>query len=179
MAPPPVKVTVVPEHTDEPVDVAVTVGKAFTDTLTDAVLVQPFTSVPVTLYVVVPVGVNATASTTPLSHAYDVAPPPVKVTDVPEQTEELVEEAVTIGKSFTVTLTDAVFVQAFASVPITLYVVVPVGTKAVPSITLLSQTYVVAPPPVNVTDVPEQTEELVEVAVTVGKAFTVTDWVEV
>ena len=47
-APPPDKVTLVPEHTVW-FAVAVTVGKAFTVTVVCAVLVQPFAAVPVTV----------------------------------------------------------------------------------------------------------------------------------
>ena len=41
--------------------------------------VQPFTSVPITVYVAFDVGKKATPSTMPLVHEYVVAPLPVKV----------------------------------------------------------------------------------------------------
>ena len=44
-----------------------TIGKALTVTSTESVPIQPLTSVPITMYVVVAVGVNAVASVTPLS----------------------------------------------------------------------------------------------------------------
>jgi hypothetical protein len=44
------------------------VGDVETFTVTWSVAVQPFAAVPVTVYVIVPDGVKATPSVTPLSH---------------------------------------------------------------------------------------------------------------
>ena len=41
----------------------------------------------------------------------------------------------TVGKGFTVTVFVLVFVHPFASVPVTVYVVVEAGTKAAPLVT--------------------------------------------
>ena len=49
VAPPPVKVTLCPVHIELDVALAVTVGKALTVTVVDAVFVQPLASVPVTV----------------------------------------------------------------------------------------------------------------------------------
>ena len=45
------------------------------------------------------------------------------------------DAAVTTGKAFTVIVLVAVFTHPFASVPVTVYVVVVVGAKAVPFVT--------------------------------------------
>ena len=66
--------------------------------------VQPLISVPVTVYVLVEVGIKLTPSVTPPDHVYVVAPLALKVTDLPSQTVEAFELAVTAGKGFTVTI---------------------------------------------------------------------------
>ncbi len=120
-----------------------------------------------------PVGVKATPLLTPLSQIYVDAPPPLRVISSPEQTVVLLAFAVTVGNGFTVTMTLAVLVQPVpASVPVTLYVFVPVGVKATPSLTPLSQVYVDAPPPLRVISSPVHTDVLVEFAVTIGNGFT-------
>ena len=53
-------VTVVPSHTEEADAEEVTDGRVFTPTATVDVLLHPFTSVPVTVYVVAPDGVSVT-----------------------------------------------------------------------------------------------------------------------
>ena len=65
------------------------------------------------------------------------------------------------------------FVQPAALVPVTVYVVVAVGTKLTPFVMPPLHVYVVAPPPVNVTEVPAQTVVALAFAITVGNAFTV------
>ena len=55
------------------------------------------------------------------------APFPVSVTEFPKQIAEEEDVAETTGKAFTVTETFAVFTQPFASVPVTVYVVVVAG----------------------------------------------------
>jgi hypothetical protein len=62
---------------------------------------------------------KATASVTPPVHEYEAAPLPESVTGEPEQTEEAVEFATTVGSAFTVTVVMSVLVQPFASVPVT------------------------------------------------------------
>ena len=135
---------------------ALTLGAAFTVTVACAVLLQPLASVPVTVYVVVVVGVKATALLTLLFHAYVVAPEPLKVTAVPAQTVWL-PPALTLGAAFTVTVACAVLLQPLAAVPVTVYVVVVVGVKATALLTPLFHAYVVAPDPLKVTAVPAQT----------------------
>ena len=58
LAPLALSVVLDPEHIDDDVADAVTVGNGFTATLTDAVPVHPAVLVPVTVYVVVPLGVT-------------------------------------------------------------------------------------------------------------------------
>ena len=149
-------------------------GIAFTVTVIVDVFVQPFPSVPVTVYVFVAAGVNGVAFTTLLFQLYVLAPVPDKATILPAHTLLEVAVAPTFGKAFTVTDIVAVLVQPFAAVPVTVYVAVAVGAKAVPLVTLLFQVYVLAPPPVSVTELPAHTAAAVVLAVTVGFAFTVT-----
>lgn len=56
---------VVPEHMVAGAALAVTFGKEFTVTVTDVVLVHPFTSVPVMVYVVVFAGLAVTLEPEP------------------------------------------------------------------------------------------------------------------
>ena len=92
-----------------------------------AVFWQPFTSVPITVYVMVLAGTNDTPSVTPPVHAYAIAPLPVRVTFPPAQIDPVEVFAPTAGKAFTVTVVLAVPVHPFASVPVTVYVVVVIG----------------------------------------------------
>ena len=92
----------------------VTFGKAFTVT------------VPVTVYTVVETGLTVIAAVAgPVFHEYVDAPLAVIVPELPLQIVALVE--VTLGKAFTVTVVLAVPVHPFASVPVTVYVVVVIG----------------------------------------------------
>ena len=101
---------------------------AFTVTVVEAVLVQPLEAVPVTVYVVVDEGVNDTPSLTLLSHEYVLAPPPVKVTELPSQTAEDVVLAVTVGTVvLEVNVILSVSVQPFDEVTVTVYVPSDVG----------------------------------------------------
>jgi hypothetical protein len=77
-----------------PVELAVTADGAVmvavptfvTFTVCDAVAVQPFASVTVTVYVVVDAGVTVIDEVvSPVDHAYDVPPPAVRVALVPAQ----------------------------------------------------------------------------------------------
>ena len=81
-------------------------------------MLQPLAAVPVTVYVVVVVGVKGTALLTPLFHVYVVAPEPLKVTAVPEQTVWLLP-ALTLGAAFTVMVACAVLLQPLVAVPVT------------------------------------------------------------
>lgn len=105
---------------------------------------------------------------------YVAAPEPVSEVLPPLQIVASVAVAVTTGGAPTVTVTCAVFEQP-ADVPVTVYVVVDPGvTVCVAPFRLPGiQLYVVAPLPVNVTELPVQMDELEEVAVTVGVGFTV------
>jgi hypothetical protein len=97
-------------------ELTVTNGKGFTVIVFIAVLVHPLTLVPVTVYVVVTVGENATPFVTPPDQVYVDAPEPLNVVDPPMQIIEFVAMAVIVGVGFTVTAT----------------VLVPVHPKAVP-----------------------------------------------
>lgn len=106
---------------DTGIEVILNNGDALTVTVLVAVLVQPFDDVPVTVYVVVVVGVNAIPFVMPPDHAYVLAPLAVKVTGKPEHTVGVVGLDVIDkdGKAFTVTIFVAVFTQPFALVPVT------------------------------------------------------------
>src|SRR6478609_6536296 len=81
---------------------APTVGNGFTVTAVLAVLIQPFASVPETVYEAVAVGENATPLLTPLFQVYVLAPEPFRET-VPFIQMALADElAPTGGKGFTV-----------------------------------------------------------------------------
>lgn len=101
----------------------VIVGVAFTVTVTVAVFVHPFASVPVIVYVVVVVGFAVTLAPVvddkPVDglQLYVEAPP--AVSDVLAPLQIVTDgETVTVGLGFTVTITVAVFVHPFASVPV-------------------------------------------------------------
>jgi len=95
------------------VAVADGVGNGLTVTVNCAVLVQPFPSVPVTVYVVVDAGVTEIGEPLMLPgfQLYDVAPLPVSVVDAPAQMVAEDAEAVTVGVGLTVTVTCAVLLQ--------------------------------------------------------------------
>ena len=78
------------------------------------------------------------------------------------------------GSAFTDIIRLAVLIHPLTSVPVTTYVLVTIGTKGTVSIILLFQTYVDAPAPVSVTLPPAQITADELVAVTIGRAFTVT-----
>jgi len=112
---------------------AVTVGKAFTVTLTVAVFVQPLTAVTVTVYAVVMGGITVLLAPVPNPwlQAYVLAPEAVNTLDSPSQIMTGTATADTMGKACTVTVTVAVFVQPLAAVPVTLYVVVVAGITVI------------------------------------------------
>ena len=83
------------------------------------VFTHPFPSVPVTVYVAVPFTANAVPSVIPPLHTYDVAPLPLKVSFNPAHIGFNDAAPVTAGNWFTVTVAVEVFVQPFASVPVT------------------------------------------------------------
>ena len=174
-APVPFNVTDVPLHITVLLAVEPTVGKGFTVIVLTAVFVQPFTAVPVTVYVAVVVGEKATPFNTPPDHVYVLAPVPFNVTEAPLHITELLVVDDTVGGVFTVIVLTAVFVQPVAAlVPVTVYVVVIVGVNATPSVTPPVQVNVLAPVPFKVTELPLQITEPDVVDETVGFGFTVT-----
>ena len=129
VAPPAVSVEEAPLQIVEGDALNVAVGFAFTVTVAVAVLVQPFPSVPVTVYTVVEDGdtVFGLPVPNPPLQLYDVAPPAVRVEEAPLQMVEGDALNVTVGFAFTVTVVVTVLVQPFPSVPVTVYTVVEVG----------------------------------------------------
>ena len=67
----------------------------------------------------VAVGIKLTPLVTPLLQEYVVAPPPFNETDVPAQTDEELDVAVTVGNVSNITAVVAVFVQPAELVPVT------------------------------------------------------------
>ena len=108
LAPLAVIVALKPLHTDGVDGVIATVGEELTVIVIVLVpLHDPV--VPVTVYVVVAVGIKPTPFVTPPDHEYEVAPPPVSVTEVPAHTVLADAFAVTVGEERTETTTVAVF----------------------------------------------------------------------
>ena len=171
-----------PVHIDTLPDV-LTVGSALTVTVSDAVFVQPFAAVPVTVYVVVTVGVAVTGvpvvALKPVAgpHTYVAAPPALSEVELPMQLLTL-PEVVTVGSGLTVTVTLPVLVQPPASVPVTVYVIVTVGVAVTeaPVVALNAvdgvHTYVLAPLAVSGADCPEHI--VAGLAVIVREGLTVT-----
>ena len=106
---------------------------------------------------------------------YDVAPLAASVVLLPTQTEVFDAVVVTVGVGFTVTVNTEVFVQPFAAVPVTVYVVAVVGDTVTEAPVKLPgiQLYVDAPLAVNVVELPAQIVVLDAVVVTGGNALTV------
>ena len=110
-----------------------------------------------------------------------LAPPAVKVVELPEHIVGEVADAVTVGVIFTVTTTVCCAPgQPAADVPFKVYVVVAPGVAVTGEpVDALNdaagdQVYVLAPPAVSVVEVPEQIVGGAAAAVNVGVAFTVT-----
>jgi hypothetical protein len=103
----------------------------FTVTTLVIVFVQPFTAVPVIVYVVVVDGFAVTLAPVEAlnpvlgDHEYVFAPLAVNVVFAPLQI--LGEFTARVGKGKTVTILVIVFVQPFTAVPVIVYVVVVVG----------------------------------------------------
>ena len=127
-APPAVNTDVSPLQIAAGLAIAVTDGNGFTVTLTVAVPVHPAVFVPVTVYVVVPLGVTVMlAVLPPVFQLYVFAPLAVNTDVAPLHIAAGLAVAVTDGNGFTVTLTVAVPVHPAVLVPVTVYVVVVLG----------------------------------------------------
>ena len=120
---------VCPLHIAAGLAVALTVGNGFTVTLTAAVPEHPAVLVPVTVYVVVELGVTVLLAPLPkvCDQLYVFAPLAVNTELAPLHIAAGLADAVTDGNGFTVTLTVAVPVHPAVVVPVTVYVVVLVG----------------------------------------------------
>src|SRR5947207_10400439 len=114
-------------------EATVTTGRGFTFTVTCVDAVHPLTSVPVTVYVVVEVGLAVTGepvvelSAVDGVHKYVVAPLAVSVAVCCPTQIAGGGATVTTGRGFTFTVTCVDAVHPFTSVPVTVYVVVEVG----------------------------------------------------
>lgn len=105
---------------------------------------------------------------------YVVAPLPVNVAELPEQTAVDVVAIFTVGLGFTINEIVRVFVQ-IPLVPLTVYVVVVVGVTIIlfPVIEAGNQVYVVAPLAVRVAEFPKQTAVGVLMMLMVGLGLTI------
>jgi len=190
-APLAVRVTEEPLHIEGKPGVTVIEGIGLTVTVVVAVFVHPFTSVPVTVYVVVTVGFAVTlgmlVALSPVGgdQEYIEAPLAVRVTEDPKQMEGATGVTATLGRFLTVTVTEAVLVHPAALVPVTIYVVEVVGLAitVVPVVPLSpaagAHTYVNAPLAVRLTDPPIHIVGDAGLIVIVGLEFTVTTTVAV
>jgi len=103
-----------------------------TSTVTVAVFVQPAALVPVTVYIVVELGVTVIlAPFVPLLQEYVLAPLALNVELPPIQIVLGEAFAETFGTEFTVIVIDAEFVHPSALVPVTEYVVVFDGVTVI------------------------------------------------
>jgi len=112
--------------------VAVIVGNGLTVTVTSAVPVHPAKVVPVTVYVVVEVGLTVTVGLVPreldqLNVVLVISELAVSSVLAPKQISFGFAVAVIVGNGLTVTVTSAVPVHPAKVVPVTVYVVVEVG----------------------------------------------------
>jgi hypothetical protein len=178
LAPLAVSVEDCPEFIVDGIAEAVTVGNGFTVTLTVAVPVHPAALVPVTVYVVVALGVTVLLAPVPNppDQLYVLAPLAVNTELAPLHIADGLADAVTVGNGFTVTLTVAVPVHPAALVPVTVYVVVELGVTVLlaPVPNPPDQLYVLAPLAVNTEVAPLHIAAGLADAVTVGNGFTVT-----
>ena len=138
--------------------------------------VHPAVLVPVTVYVVVPLGVTVMlAVLPPVFQLYVFAPLAVNTELAPLHIADGLAVAVTVGNEFTVTLTAAVPVHPAVLVPVTVYVVVELGvTVMLAVLPPVFQLYVFAPLAVNTDVAPLHIAAGLAVAVTDGNGFTVT-----
>jgi hypothetical protein len=105
-----------------------TLGAALTFTVIDSLVEQPLEFVPVTVYVVVTLGLTEIlALVAPVFHEKLDAPEAVSVADAPAQIVELDALTERLGEAFTTTVTLEVAEQPLALVPVTEYVVVTLG----------------------------------------------------
>jgi hypothetical protein len=106
-------------------------GLAFTVTVDVPLLMQPFASVPVTVYTVVNAGEAVTVPPVAAlrvpegDHEYVAAPEPTRGKDPPAQIEP--ELAVTFGRAYTMMPTAALAMHPLLSTISTVYAVVEVG----------------------------------------------------
>jgi len=81
---------------------------------------QPLLLAPVTVYVVLTVGLTISGFVfDPVLQVYVLAPPAVSVAVEPIHKLTVLDEALTVGKAFTFCVTVAVFIQPLLPVPVT------------------------------------------------------------
>jgi hypothetical protein len=181
-----VKIVEEPIHAFMVPPIAARTGKSFTVTVTASVFTHPLASVPVTVYVVVAVGVATTLAVFVVAkpvtglHTYVEAPVAVSVVLAPLQIVASLP-ATTTGIALTVIeeLTDAV--HPLASVTVYVIVVVPAATPVTTPLELIVAVAVLAvdhtPPPVafvKVVVAPAQTAVAPLIVPAVGNALIVT-----
>jgi hypothetical protein len=150
-------------------------GSAFTTTVAEHELVHPLASVTVTVYVVFEVGFTVIeAVVAALLQRNDVPPDAVSVAESPGQRESETAMLHT-GAGFIVTVTEHELVHPFASVTVTVYVVVDVGLTVIEDVVAdVLQRNDTPPDAVNVDEPPTQIEGLEGVMLQTGAEFIVT-----
>ncbi len=166
--------------------VMVTVGCGLIVTVNvDALLLllHPFASVPITVYVVAVVGLTTITGVVdpPGDQLYVLPPDAVRVALCPLQIDAEVPVMVMVGVAFTATAEVEVLVHPFPSVPVTVYVVPVVGQTVMIVVVAPpgNQLYVVPPDELSVVHCPLQIVLLVAFTEMTGVEFTVTGNVDV
>ena len=109
-----------PTQNDESETEMLQTGAGLTVTVDEHELLQPFTFVTVTVYVVVDVGFTVMeAVVAPVLQRNDVPPDAVNVDEPPAQTDGLEEVILQVGAGTTVTMNEQELEHPFASVTVT------------------------------------------------------------
>ena len=151
-------------------------GSGFTITVFVHELLHPLASVTVTVYVVVTTGLTVIeAVVSDVLHRKDTPPDAVSVAELPIQISGSGHEMSQTGSGFTVTVVEHELLQPFASVTVTVYVVVVVGLTVMEAVVAeVLHRNDVPPDAVSVVEFPIQIAGLAGVILHVGSGFTVT-----
>jgi hypothetical protein len=152
------------------------IGFGVTVIVAEHELVHPFASVTVTVYVVVDAGFTVMeAVVAALLQRNDVPPDAVSVAEPPMQNDESETAMLQTGPGLTVTVVEHELVHPFASLTVTVYVVVVVGLTVIEAVVAaLLQRKDAPPDAVNVDEPLAQIEGLELVMLHTGNGLTVT-----
>jgi len=171
-----VNTEVPPIHIDCGAAVILIVGEELTETVTVAVFEHPTPLDPVTVYVVVAVGVTVIlAVLPPVLQLYVLAPLAVNTEVPPIHIDCGAAVILIVGEELTVTVTVAVFEHPTPLDPVTVYVVVAVGVTVILAVLPpVLQLYVLPPLAVNTEVPPIQTDGGLALIVTFKLVLTFT-----